>query len=79
MAVNKNVIIAWRKLPYLIWALCTSPITFLKSLYEETLKKEVLDDILNDTGNNPEILGNQLLPVEEYLLNFFKTHDNEDY
>lgn len=37
------------------------------------------DDILNDTGNNPEILGNQLLPVEEYLLNFFKTHDNEDY
>ena len=37
------------------------------------------DDILNDTGNNSEILGNQLLPVEEYLLNFFKTHDNEDY
>ena len=37
------------------------------------------DDILNDTDNNSEILGNQLLPVEEYLLNFFKTHDNEDY
>lgn len=37
------------------------------------------DDILNDTDNTSEILGNQLLPVEEYLLNFFKTHDNEDY
>lgn len=37
------------------------------------------DDILNNTDNNHEILVNQLLPVEEYLLNFFKTHDNEDY
>ena len=37
------------------------------------------DDILNDTDNNSEILGNQLLPVEKYLLNFFITHDNEDY
>lgn len=37
------------------------------------------DDILNDTDNNSEILGNQLLPVEKYLLDFFITHDNEDY
>ena len=37
------------------------------------------DDILNNTDNNHEILVNQLLPVEEYLLNFFITHDNEDY
>ena len=37
------------------------------------------DDILNDTDNTSEILGNQLLPDEKYLLNFFITHDNEDY
>lgn len=37
------------------------------------------DDILTDTDNNSEILGNQLLPVEKYLLDFFITHDNEDY
>ena len=55
-------------------------INILNKYQQKHMNENLFDDVLwDDTDNTSEIINNQLLPVEEYLLNFFITHNNEDY